>query len=72
MDSLNIDKSNENGKENARITTKQQRDRDRSREKDRDNKQQEESKKKQRISREEDFDVDDLKVFKGTRKYISE
>ena len=46
--------------------------RDKSRDREKENRNSEDTKKKQRVNREEEFDVDDLKVFKGTRKYISE
>ena len=40
--------------------------RDKSRDREKENRNSEDTKKKQRINREEEFDVDDLKVFKGT------
>ena len=61
-DNIEVDKGIERNKEEIRASKQ----RDKTREREKENRNSEDTKKKQRINREEEFDVDDLKVFKGT------
>lgn len=62
---FNSNSNSNNGKPNFRNDKDFDKDK-RTRGREKENRNSEDTKKKQRINREEEFDVDDLKVFKGT------